>query len=166
MPLAAVVLLDQHIIIQPFVANIEGAFSQVWRGPCRWRPLSGPGSRLAKIIARIAFLHLESVLQDGHRLRPLPLLEDEEEGSSRVPEGAFADGSRGLKPIPEDALRPSIDASNGARGAPNAAAARPNDTVSLCFFTKKSHASCQGFRTLSEMSCGRAWCCNGHAHNG
>ena len=51
-------------------------------------------------------------------------------GSSRGPEGVFADGSRGLKPIPEDALRPSMEASNGAGGAPNAAA-RPGETVSL-----------------------------------
>ena len=53
-------------------------------------------------------------------------------GSSRGPEGVFADGSRGLKPIPEDALRPSMEASNGAGGAPNAGAL-PSETVSLCF---------------------------------
>ncbi|CAK0786481.1 hypothetical protein CVIRNUC_009694 [Coccomyxa viridis] len=65
--------------------------------------------------------------KDGHRLRTLPLSEDEEVGSSRGPEGVFADGSRGLKPIPEDALRPSMEASNGAGGAPNAGAL-PSET--------------------------------------
>ena len=79
----------------------------------------------------MAFILLRFVLQDGHRLRNLPLLEDEEEGTSRGPEGAFADGSRGLKPIPEDAMRASIEASNGAEGAPNARAT-PSQTVSFC----------------------------------
>ena len=88
----------------------------------------------------MASLLLRLVLQDGHRLRDLPLLEDEEEGSSRVPEGAFADGSRGLKPIPEDAMRPSTEASNGAEGAPTSRAL-PNETVSLhIVMTKAPHA--------------------------
>ena len=57
-------------------------------------------------------------------------------GSSRGPEGVFADGSRGLKPIPEDALRPSMEASNGAGGAPNAGA-RLGETVSLSLVLTK-----------------------------
>ena len=52
-------------------------------------------------------------------------------GSSRGPEGAFADGGRGLKPIPEDAMRPSMEANNGAGGASDAGA-QPAETVSLC----------------------------------
>ena len=81
-------------------------------------------------LGSIAFLLPRLVLQDGHRLRNLPLSEDEEEGSSRFPEGASADRSRGLKPIPEDAMRLSIEASNGAGGAPDARAL-PSEAVSL-----------------------------------
>ena len=57
------------------------------------------------------------VLQDDHRLRDMALWEDPEEGISDEAPVTGGRGDRGLKPIPEDAMRPSMDVSHKSGGA-------------------------------------------------
>ena len=66
-------------------------------------------------------------MQDDQRINDA-LWDDPEGGTSGAPEGGFADGgggNRGLKPIPEDSMRPSMDASNGSAGPWNGEASPP-----------------------------------------
>lgn len=57
-------------------------------------------------------------MQDDQSVRDLPQWEDTEGVASRGPlDGGFPDGGRGdrgLKPIPEDSMRPSMDVRNGS----------------------------------------------------